>query len=105
MPFSTPVFGKSRGGVAPPPDKNVLPPISGSSWRERARGTNPGRARGNMAFDIEQLAEGIRWVMSQRETGRLAEQARERAVARFAYSVVAKEYAALYSWVLNEVVS
>ena len=55
------------------------------------------------AFDIERMAEGITWALAQRETGRLAEQARERAVARFAYSVVAEEYAALYSWVLNEV--
>jgi glycosyltransferase involved in cell wall biosynthesis len=49
------------------------------------------------AFDIELMAEGIRWVMSQRETGRLAEQDRERAVARFAYSVVAAGYRQVYA--------
>lgn len=49
------------------------------------------------AFDIEGLAEGITWVLAQRETGRLAEPARERAVAQFAYSMVAKAYRQVYA--------
>jgi len=52
-------------------------------------------------FDIEQLTEGITWVLAQGETGRLAAQARERAVARFAYPGVAGSYKAVYRSVLS----
>jgi glycosyltransferase involved in cell wall biosynthesis len=48
------------------------------------------------AFDTEDLARGIAWVLAQRVKQRLGEQARERAVARFAYSVVAKQYQQVY---------
>ena len=53
------------------------------------------------AFDIERMAEGITWVLAQRETGRLAEPARERAVVRFATPVVAESYKAVYRQVLS----
>lgn len=53
------------------------------------------------ASDIERMAEGIRWVLSQRETGWLAKQARERAVARFSNAVVAESYKAVYRSVLS----
>lgn len=53
------------------------------------------------AFETEDLARGIAWVLAQRETGRLGEQARERAVARFAAPVVAKEYGAVYEALLR----
>ena len=48
------------------------------------------------AFDTEDLAHGIAWLLGQRETGELGTQARERAVARFAASVVAEQYQAVY---------
>lgn len=50
------------------------------------------------AFDTEDLAHGIAWVLAQRESGRLGEQARERAVERFAASVVvAEQYQRVYA--------
>jgi len=47
-------------------------------------------------FDTQDLASGIAWVITQRETRRLGEQARERAVARFSCPVVAKKYRQIY---------
>jgi glycosyltransferase involved in cell wall biosynthesis len=49
------------------------------------------------AFETEDLAHGIAWVLAQRETGELGKQARERAVERFAASVVAEQYRAVYA--------
>jgi glycosyltransferase involved in cell wall biosynthesis len=48
------------------------------------------------AFDTQDLATGITWVLGQRETGRLGAQARERALARFANPVVAQRYRQVY---------
>ena len=48
------------------------------------------------AFDTEDLANGIAWVLAQRETGRLSEKAREQALARFAAPLVATKYRAVY---------
>lgn len=48
------------------------------------------------AFDSQDLANGIIWVLAQRESGWLGEQARKRAVARFRYPVVAKKYQHIY---------
>ena len=48
------------------------------------------------AFDTEDLANGVAWVLAQRETGELGAQARERAEARFAAPVVAEQYRAVY---------
>ena len=52
------------------------------------------------AFDTQDLAIGIVWVLGQRETRRLGEQARERAVAQFRYPAVAEKYRQIYK--LNE---
>ena len=49
------------------------------------------------AFDTEDLAYGITWVLERRGTGELGEQARERAEARFAATVVAEQYRAVYA--------
>lgn len=49
------------------------------------------------AFDTEDLAEGIQWVLKDSERyARLCDRARDDAVARFAYPVVAKQYRAVY---------
>ncbi|MCF7980023.1 MAG: glycosyltransferase family 4 protein [Chromatiaceae bacterium] len=49
------------------------------------------------AFETDDLARGIAWVLAQRETGRLGEQARERAVERFTAPVVAEHYQRVYA--------
>ena len=52
------------------------------------------------AFDTEDLAHGIAWVLAQGATGPsgglLGQQARERAKARFSAPVVAAQYRAVY---------
>ena len=52
------------------------------------------------AFDTEDLAHGIAWVLAQGATGPsgglLGQQAREKAEARFAAPVVAAQYRAVY---------
>ncbi|MRH79072.1 glycosyltransferase [Spiribacter sp. C176] len=56
------------------------------------------------AFDTEDLAHGIAWVLAQRATGPigglLGQQARERAEARFAAPVVAAQYRAVYEQIV-----
>ena len=49
------------------------------------------------AFESEDLAEGIRWVLDNVENANLRNNARARAVSRFAYPVVADQYRAVYS--------
>jgi glycosyltransferase involved in cell wall biosynthesis len=49
------------------------------------------------AFETEDLAQGITWVLAQRDTGQLGQQARERAVERFSEIVVAQGYGAVYA--------
>jgi glycosyltransferase involved in cell wall biosynthesis len=48
------------------------------------------------AFETEDLAKGIAWVLAQRDSGQLGQQARERAVARFSERVVVQGYLPLY---------
>jgi len=48
------------------------------------------------AFETEDLAQGIAWVLAQRASGQLGQQARERAVARFSEGVVAQGYGVVY---------
>ena len=48
------------------------------------------------AFDTEDLAKGITWVLAQRDSGELSQQARERAVERFGEGVVAEGYGVVY---------
>ena len=54
------------------------------------------------AFDTEDLAHGIAWVLAQQATelsaGLFGQQARERAEARFAAPVVAAQYRAVYAY-------
>lgn len=52
-------------------------------------------------FDTQDLAEGIVWVLDQRETGELGQRARQRAVERFSYEVVAPQYKAVYAAALE----
>lgn len=54
------------------------------------------------AFDTQDLAAGIRWVLADdgRRTA-LSEQARSDAIARFSYPVVAKAYRSVYEQVLK----
>ncbi|WP_319525639.1 glycosyltransferase family 4 protein [uncultured Desulfosarcina sp.] len=47
-------------------------------------------------FDTQDLARGIVWVLAKRKTGRLGKQAREQAVARFSYPVIAEKYRQIY---------
>jgi glycosyltransferase involved in cell wall biosynthesis len=51
------------------------------------------------AFDTEDLAEGIRWVLAAGPS--LRDNARQRAVERFAYPVVAARYQAVYAQALS----
>lgn len=48
------------------------------------------------ALDIEDLAHGIAWVLTHRESGQLGTNARERAEALFATAVVAEQYRVVY---------
>ena len=48
------------------------------------------------AFDTEDLAEGIAFVLDQRKTELLGHQAREKAIKQFSYEVVAPLYEAVY---------
>ncbi len=48
------------------------------------------------AFETEDLAQGIAWVLAQSATGQLGQQARERAVGRFSERVVVQGYLPLY---------
>lgn len=52
------------------------------------------------AFDRDDFARGIAWVLGQSSSGLLRKQAREHAVARFANTVVAGQYMQIYSDVL-----
>lgn len=52
-------------------------------------------------FDTEDLAEGIRWVLGQREDGHLGVQARTSAVDRFSYPVIAEAYRKVYEAVMT----
>jgi glycosyltransferase involved in cell wall biosynthesis len=53
------------------------------------------------AFDAEDLARGIQWILSNPERyAKLSTNAREDAVARFSYPVIAKTYKFLYEQVL-----
>ena len=52
-------------------------------------------------FDTYDLAAGIQWVLAQRHTGHLGQQARDRAVERFSYPVVAKQYRAVYQKLID----
>jgi len=53
------------------------------------------------AFDTEDLAEGIGFVLDQRKTGLLGDQAREKALKQFSYEVVAPQYMAVYEAALE----
>ena len=48
------------------------------------------------AFETEDLAQGIVWLLAQHASGQLRQQARERAVERFGESVVAAQYRVVY---------
>lgn len=54
------------------------------------------------AFDTEDMAEGILWVIADKDRwGKLSQLAREKIVERFSFPVVARQYAALYEKVLS----
>ena len=48
------------------------------------------------AFDTEDLAKGIAWVLAQRDSGQLRQLSRERAMARFSEAVIAEQDRAVY---------
>lgn len=54
------------------------------------------------AFDVEDLARGIQWVLAQASNGRLRRQARARAVERFSYATVAPQYRKIYEAVVSK---
>jgi glycosyltransferase involved in cell wall biosynthesis len=47
-------------------------------------------------FDTEDLAKGIKWILSDRTSGRLGQYARERSLQKFSYEVVSAQYQAVY---------
>jgi glycosyltransferase involved in cell wall biosynthesis len=53
------------------------------------------------AFDEDDLAAGIAWVLAQRETGQLGELARERAVALWCLELVAGQYQDVYATAIH----
>ena len=53
------------------------------------------------AFDTEDLAKGISWVLDDKNKKLLGEQARVRAVEKFSQQVVIKQYQTVYEKVLN----
>jgi glycosyltransferase involved in cell wall biosynthesis len=53
------------------------------------------------AFDTEDLAAGIAWVVTEDQAECLGEQARKRAVTRFANSVVVEQYLNVYAQALG----
>ena len=53
------------------------------------------------AFDTEELAKGISWVLDEKNKKLLGEQARVRAVEKFSQQVVIKQYQNVYERVLN----
>ena len=55
------------------------------------------------AFDPEDLAEGIRWVLDNVEKDNLGNNARSRATHRFAYPVVAEQYRTIYRQLCHRV--
>lgn len=48
------------------------------------------------AFDVVDLAHGIKWVLANAETAALSKNAREHAIAKFSYPVVARQYKKIY---------
>jgi glycosyltransferase involved in cell wall biosynthesis len=48
------------------------------------------------AFDVADLAYGIKWVLANTETAALSENARKHAIAKFSYPVVARQYKEIY---------
>jgi len=53
------------------------------------------------AFDTEDLAKGIAWVLDEKNKKLLGKQARVRAVENFSQQVVIKQYQTVYEKVLN----
>ena len=53
------------------------------------------------AFDTEDLAKGISWVLDEKNKKLLGEQARIRAVKKFSQQVVIKQYQTVYEKILN----
>jgi len=53
------------------------------------------------AFETDDLAYGVAWVLAQRATRQLGNQARDRAEARFSATVVAEQYRAVYERVMG----
>ena len=47
-------------------------------------------------FDTEDLAKGIKWILSDRTSGHLGQFARERSLQKFSYEVVSAQYQAVY---------
>jgi len=47
-------------------------------------------------FDIEDLAKGIKWILSDRTCGKLGQNARERSLQKFSYEVVSAQYQEVY---------
>lgn len=54
------------------------------------------------AYDVDDLAAGIAWVLNHPEPGQLSGNAREKVLSHFSMDVVAKQYIALYERVLAQ---
>jgi glycosyltransferase involved in cell wall biosynthesis len=52
-------------------------------------------------FDAAELAKGIRWVLENSLSANLRANARERAVSRFSYPVVAQQYLEVYQQAID----
>lgn len=51
-------------------------------------------------FDVDDLANGIAWVIDSRDTGNIADTARRQAIERFSYPIIAAKYRAMYEGIL-----
>jgi glycosyltransferase involved in cell wall biosynthesis len=52
-------------------------------------------------FDVTDLAQGIKWILDNQNTKDLLENAREHAIEKFSYPVVAKQYQQIYRMVIE----
>jgi glycosyltransferase involved in cell wall biosynthesis len=57
------------------------------------------------AYSVDDLARGIRWVLSEADATALADHARQKVLAQFSMEVVARQYIAVYERVLGNSLS
>ncbi|MDQ7034155.1 MAG: hypothetical protein Q9P01_04775 [Anaerolineae bacterium] len=53
-------------------------------------------------YQVDDLAKGIQWILSEAHAPALSHNAREKVLTHFSMDVVAKQYIALYERILGE---